>query len=582
MGTPKWTDDTTDLGDGRPSDKKRQEEINGLATPPPPDASGGFDVKPSHLYLTSYRVRDEQFAFDKAAKTLMDALTGKEQLAGKGEGPDLLAAAYREAATMFFDVWGNAVVGVGGAAVGFTVTANNYAAADWHSDRKRQGPPPWQQPPWVIRVPTYYGEVPDLTWRGTDADSRNAFARTLGHFPDFLADHVGGLIDQVFNLGGMYKITPGADKDELLNLASAWGTVGTNARAVAEHLGDAVFSITDRRNSEWQGAMRAFCQTLWGTAAWGKSQHGMAYKTAPTYTKDVRQPIITVLATTTEAIQQALLDLAGAAGKVTDVSEPAAEHAAKEMAKDMARKYGFHPWNILKDLNPFGAVEITSEMVMSFRSHMDEAAISAAVATYNETCTDIATTLTGLKKPLAEARRSIPTFNTEEARAEAFGGRSLNEFKHQHSWTLQTDSADVHKYPVDLVNQEGIGNAHAIDKHVAKTDEQLAQRLRDQKGISAASSYADLESAQSYTQQCLDAEAPKIKNWIDNGFDPEAEWFQVDFGQTGPVTGRGISAADYAADPKHPIVTERHGVLVKLKHVPGMKPPFVVLTSTPD
>jgi hypothetical protein len=45
---------------------------------------------------------------------------------------------------------------------------------------------------------------------------------------------------------------------------------------------------------------------------------------------------------------------------------------------------------------------------------------------------------------------------------------------------------------------------------------------------------------------------------------------------------RGISAAGYAADPKHPIVTERHGVLVKLKHVAGMKPPFVVLTSTPD
>ncbi|WP_333770910.1 hypothetical protein [Streptomyces sp. IBSBF 2435] len=62
-----------------PTDKERADQLKGLATPPP-DSSGGFDVKPSHLYCTSYRVRDEQFTYNSAAETLMDALSGHERM----------------------------------------------------------------------------------------------------------------------------------------------------------------------------------------------------------------------------------------------------------------------------------------------------------------------------------------------------------------------------------------------------------------------------------------------------------------------------------------------------------------------
>jgi CDI toxin RNase A-like protein len=218
---------------------------------------------------------------------------------------------------------------------------------------------------------------------------------------------------------------------------------------------------------------------------------------------------------------------------------------------------------------------------MSFRSHMDYAGIEAAVSTYNETCSGIAKTLDGLEDRLEEARKSVPTFNAEEARAEAFGGRSLNDFKDQHLWTLQTDSADVHTYPVDLVNQEGIEGSHAIDRHVAKSDAQLAQRMRD-KMPSAASTYTDLESAQAYTQQCLDMKAADIERWIDRGGQPSPKSFAVNFGSTGPVTGRSITKDDYLANPANPDVTEKHGVKVELTFVSGMTPKFVVNTSYPN
>ncbi|MFG1805641.1 RNase A-like domain-containing protein [Streptomyces sp. NPDC049040] len=579
MGAP------DDMGDGRPTDKQRSDEIKGLATPPP-NASGGFDVKPSNLYHASYQVRDEQFTFDKAARTLMDALSGHEQLAGKGTGPGKLAAAYLATARLFFDVWGAAVVSIGGASVGFTATANNYAAADWYTNRKQYGPPPHQEPPWVMRVPTYYGEVPDLTWRGTDADSDHAIVRALGHIPDFVADHTQGLLDQVLRLGRMYEITPGADKDELRTIAAAWGTISGAGSTSADSLDDIVGTITNQRNGAWQKAMWTFCQTIWGTSAWGGPQGakggypGQDFGTRPALGA-ARRPIVAVLGDTATAVQSALLDLVDAADKVTAVSEPAAEHAAKEMAKDMAKNAVHNPFRALADLTPFGAVDLTAQMVMSFRSHMDYAGINAAVDAYNETCTGLAATLGDLGEVLQEAKESAPTFNAEEARAEAFGGRSLNDFKDKHLWTLQTDSADVHKYPVDLVNQEGLRGAHPIDRHVDKTDAQLVQRMRDQKP-DAASTYRDLDSAQAYTQQCLDIRAGDIQDWINGGAVPKSRAFPVDFGSTGPVTGRSVTEAAYNASPRNPAVTESHGVTVVLKYAQGLTPPFVVLTSYPS
>ncbi|MGW7171209.1 hypothetical protein ACWGH3_39400 [Streptomyces sp. NPDC054884] len=87
--------------------------------------------------------------------------------------------------------------------------------------------------------------------------------------------------------------------------------------------------------------------------------------------------------------------------------------------------------------------------------------------------------LTKLKPALEEAKRSVPTYAAEEARAEVFGARSLNDFKTEHQYIRDADEKN-HFYALDLAGQEGIHNSHVIDKHVGKSDEQLAQRLRDQ------------------------------------------------------------------------------------------------------
>jgi hypothetical protein len=55
MGTP------TGLGDGRPGDKKRADEIKGPATPPP-TASGGFDVRGELRELLALPLADGDLA----------------------------------------------------------------------------------------------------------------------------------------------------------------------------------------------------------------------------------------------------------------------------------------------------------------------------------------------------------------------------------------------------------------------------------------------------------------------------------------------------------------------------------------
>ena len=64
--------------------------------------------------------------------------------------------------------------------------------------------------------------------------------------------------------------------------------------------------------------------------------------------------------------------------------------------------------------------------------------------------------------------------------------------------------------------QEGVHRSHIIDKHVGKTDEQLAQRLRDQPTIDAASAFTDLTSAQKYIQDALEYVGPPANSGQQN------------------------------------------------------------------
>ncbi|MEU8546675.1 RNase A-like domain-containing protein [Streptomyces roseoverticillatus] len=589
--------------DHLPSEAERKKEREALKTPLPSSA-GGFDVKPQHLYYTSLLVRDDQFTYDGGAKHLVDKLGGKAQLAGRGSGPDAFAASYEKVAKRFLEVWAKSVVSVGGVAVGLTVTANNYAASDWFSNKKMYGPPPSRQLPAVINKEPHYGTVPDLKWRGTNADSSSAIVRGIGHIPDFLADSVEEVIDKALRLGKMYEVTPGAHAfdDELKEIASHWKEAGRAALKAGDAFAGHIGTITDTRNNDWQSAMRMFCQSIWGTTPWGGTRYGQGHdwRTNPGLDPKDRRPILTVLSDTAEAVAKACTDLVDAATKLTDVSEAAAIKAGKAMVKDMVKDFFTPSWDdLLKLTPPTLAVDLTAKAVMSFRKHMDYDGVNAAVDTYNETVHGISKTLEALIPALDEAHLSAPSFRAEEARAEGFGARSLTEFKNTHTWTQPGDT-DRGVYRIDLADTEWMENSHTLSKHVGLDDDQLAQRLRDdlkkppregtdwpygQPRISDASTFRDFNSAQQLTQYNINENSEEIRKWMD---DPDRRkkklTIRVEETPDNQPSGRSINKFEIQKDPfpsgKAKDVTAVETDLV-YNDDKNVDPPFTVLTSMP-
>ncbi|MFD4557467.1 RNase A-like domain-containing protein [Streptomyces sp. NPDC058469] len=572
----------------RPGDAERQQERDQLKTAAP-NAGGGFDVQPPHLYYSSAVVRDGQFDYDKGATRLVGALNEYSQSAGTGWGPDSFANVYMQIAEKFVKVWATSVLSVGGVAVGLTVTANNYQAADW-SSRGMYGPPPRRTPPAVIDRQPDYGKINDIKWSGTgeDADSW-AISGALGEIPDFLADVMRPAIEYGLNLGKTHEITPGARDDDLKGMATAWReTAGTVLKA-GDNFTAAIDYMTDPQgNSEWQGAMKSFCQAIWGTTAWGRNrdargniaqQGGRSWKTSGTVAPAQRRPILEVLHHTADTVQKTCADLALVVRTCRTTTENLAKTAAKGMVVDLTT--GLDPLELFK----LAATDMFGELVMAFRRHMDRQAADKAVEIYQQAFSDAAAKLLELDWELDEALRSAPTFDAEEARAEAFGARALNDFKKEHKWTVPNDSAGNHRYPLDLANQEYIENSHGVDKHIGKTDAQLVQRLRDQSNIPAASTFKNLADAQKFTQLAIDKNQDAIRDYLNSGppYQPSNKPFFYRDAQ-GPVTGSSITKDEYQqaiSSHREPNVVQSHGVQIRVKPAPGMDPPFTLITSTP-
>ncbi|MFJ8020938.1 RNase A-like domain-containing protein [Streptomyces sp. NPDC096311] len=578
----------------RPSDAERKQERDQLK-PAAPDAGGGFDVQPAHLYYSSVVVRDGQFDYDKAATQLMSALNEYSQSAGTGWGPDSFANVYMQIAEKFIQVWSVSVVSVGGVAVGLTLTANNYQAADWAS-RGMYGPPPRRTLPVVIDKKPDYGKINDIKWSGTgeDADSW-AISGALGEIPDFLADVIRPAIEYGLNLGKTHEITPGAREDDLKGMATAWRQAASTALKAGDNFTSAISYMTDPQgNSEWQSAMKSFCQAIWGTTAWGRNrdaqgniaqQGGRSWKTSGTVAPAQRRPILEVLHHTADTIQKTCDDLAQVAKTCRETTTNLAKTAAKGMVADLTT--GLDPLELLE----LAGSAMFGKLVMTFRQHMDRAAVDKAVGIYQQAFSDAASKLLELEWELDEALKSAPTFIAEEARAEAFGGRSLNEFKKEHK-QLNGENPVPYKYTIDLAMEEDLSGGHTIDKHVGKTDDQLLQRLRDQaKGngepkIPAASTFTDLTSAQKYTQYCIRQNSGAIDAWLATGPPPtpNSDVFTVNsVGDANnplavaPVTGRISNVVNKQATP----VTDAHGVSTRLTYDASLDPPFVVTTSMP-
>ncbi|MFF3939802.1 RNase A-like domain-containing protein [Streptomyces phaeofaciens] len=576
-----------------PSDEERAKEAASARPRSPKTSGGGFDVQPQHVYYTALVVRDGQFDYDKGARSLVDVLNEYSQSAGTGWGADQFSAAYTTVSGKFLELWAKSVVAVGGVAVGLTDTTNKYVQADWQA-RRMYGPPPVEkQPPAVIENVPRYGPLNDIKWTGTgeDADSW-AISGVLGEIPDFLADVIRPAIEHGLRLGKMHEITPGARDDDLKAMATGWEAVEKSAKAASDDFNSAIKFITNNKgNDEWQGAMKAFCQTIWGTTEWGRTYDpqgnrvsmGRSWKTNRNVVPAKQRPVIEILRNTATTLKDTLNHLADVCKKTRDTTTQLGIDATKATVKDLTTGLDLFELTRLTATLAFG------EIVLTFRSHMDKGAANRAVEAYHQAFSEAATKVKGLEPELDEALLSVPTFRAEAARASGYGARTLNDFKKEHSWQ-RPESQFPYKYSLDLATEEELYGGHSIDKHVGLTDEQLTQRLRDEatgggaQQIPAASSFTDLDSAQEYTQYNIRSNSDKIDKWLEN---PPPDPLKADFSvpsvtSGGPavpvITGRTAPVVNGHPTPPR----DAHGVLTVLKYEPGLDPPFVVLTSMPQ
>ncbi|MGW0766034.1 RNase A-like domain-containing protein [Streptomyces sp. NPDC002676] len=567
---------------------------------PVPAQNGTIDVKPSNLHFVAGSFAGQQTPFDKAAKDLLTALHKYPDAGGKGTAAENFAKAYVEVGNLFLAVWARSVESIGGAAVGFATTANNYSKAEAANDASGKTQPQTQPPPHVIDKAPDYGAVPDLKWG--DDDGGDDFIRSLLEcIPEVVWHIIRPLLKHVFRWGKVADVYPFPQQHYLDSLSQSWGNMTITLSTTESMLTGYVSGITQQSNSEWYDAMRQFCSALWGTTAWGKNDPGAPYQwkhdsaSSPTAT----HPVMSVLFDSAKKISDLLYEFAEAAvelnGKVWDIYFAAVKQAVGnidlsdgvdlEDVKEGAKAVG----RFIKGLAKAGA-EVGAEITLN----LDTAALNAAVEHYNTRVNALTPQFAALKPNLEEAKLAAPTYNAEEARAEAFGARALNDYKNEHHFTVPGQDPDNMYFPLDLANQEGIYDSHVIDKHVGLTDDQLRVRLRDQSSAPAASTFTDLASAQKYTTATIEDidNADRIDKWIQSvqkkiqnnpNYDPNKSELQPPLYKEfpGQNTGRNVSRDDYDKDGMNAQANDMHWVQVRLIYKKDLNPPFIVLTAMP-
>jgi hypothetical protein len=123
----------------------------------------------------------------------------------------------------------------------------------------------------------------------------------------------------------------------------------------------------------------------------------------------------------------------------------------------------------------------------------------------------------------------------------------------------------------DLLQDESAGG-HTLRKHVGRTDDQLRERLRHERNISAASTWADRETAERAVGIAIEQSRAKIDRWLSR------------------EGGHPNLVLDYDGDPSHPVGRSlRHDAdqpqpcshaTIVLRWVPPDS--YYVLTSYPE
>ncbi|MFE2939648.1 RNase A-like domain-containing protein [Streptomyces sp. NPDC059255] len=559
-------------------------------TTPPPAQSGGFDVKPSDLNRVSGIVAAQQSMLNKSAGDFVFELIKYPDCGGYGTAAKNLSAAYVKVGNRFLDVWARSIVSVGGVAVGFTTTANNYTTAEAASHPSGSKQPTLYPIPQVIDKEPVYQRMSDLRWGDMDDYSSNLISWILEGIPDWAMDILRDLIHHVYRWGKAGDILPLPDYLEIDKVALAWLRPGFAVSQVDSTLTGAVSGITDPNNGEWQAAMRQFTSSLWGTTAWGKSTAGYEWKhdTPTGQGGSSSHPVMTVLFDTTQQVSKIMREFAEAAEEMRRNVHQVFRDAAFESLPNI--KDGLD----LDDFKKLGKslLKMGKNLGLNITLNIDTGAINAAVTKYEGRLGELESRLKALLPALDEAYESAPTYQAEVARSQGFGARALNEFKQQPKYTVPGEDKENHFYPVDLANQEGVHGSHVLDKHVGQSDSQLLNRLRDQPTIAAASTFPDLAIAQKATQDSMDEIGPdpskpenagkpnlgvnnpqKIENWLSRprGDNSILTLDPVEFDY---ATGRTIPAGSSSA-------SDTHSVKVVLKYKNGIDPPYVVYTSMP-
>lgn len=122
----------------------------------------------------------------------------------------------------------------------------------------------------------------------------------------------------------------------------------------------------------------------------------------------------------------------------------------------------------------------------------------------------------------------------------------------------------------DLAADEARGG-HTLKKHVSRSDGDLRERLARERGISAASTYADRQTAEEVVGATLAEAGDRLSRWVARG--GRRPNLALDHG-AGRVIGRSLRRGARAADP-----CTRAVVVLRWDERAG---DFYVLTSYPE
>jgi Bacterial CdiA-CT RNAse A domain len=92
----------------------------------------------------------------------------------------------------------------------------------------------------------------------------------------------------------------------------------------------------------------------------------------------------------------------------------------------------------------------------------------------------------------------------------------------------------------DLGRDEQRGG-HTLARHVARTDDELRERLAHERNISAASTWIDRATAEAVVGEALAAERSRVDNWVGQGY-PRAN-LALHY-HAGRVIGRSLRRGD--------------------------------------